>query len=81
MDLLKKYNAPKEIDYLSIDTEGSEFEILNAFDFDAYKIKVITCEHNFTPMREEIYKLLGSKGYVRKYQEFSQFDDWYVLNA
>lgn len=78
-DLLKKYNAPKEIDYLSIDTEGSEFEILNAFDFDAYKIKVITCEHNYTPMREEIYKLLTSKGYTRKYQEFSYFDDWYVL--
>ena len=81
MDLLKKYNAPKEIDYLSIDTEGSEFEILSAFDFDAYKIKVITCEHNFTPMRDKILNLLLSKGYVRKYSEFSQFDDWYVLNA
>jgi len=79
LDLLKKYNAPKEIDYLSIDTEGSEFDILNAFDFDQYKIKVITCEHNFTPMREEIYKLLTSKGYTRKYTEFSRFDDWYVL--
>ena len=79
VDLLNKYSAPKEIDYLSIDTEGSEFEILNAFDFDAYKIKVITCEHNYTPMREEIYKLLTSKGYTRKYTEFSNFDDWYVL--
>jgi FkbM family methyltransferase len=79
LDLLKKYDAPKEIDYLSIDTEGSEFDILSAFDFDAYKIKVITCEHNFTPMREEIYKLLTSKGYTRKHTEFSRFDDWYVL--
>jgi FkbM family methyltransferase len=80
LDLLKQYNAPKEIDYLSIDTEGSEFEILSAFDFDAYKIKVITCEHNFTEMRDKIKDLLLNKGYVRKYQEFSQFDDWYVLN-
>jgi FkbM family methyltransferase len=79
LDLLKKYDAPKEIDYLSIDTEGSEFEILSAFDFDAYKIKVITCEHNFTPMREDIYKLLTSKGYTRKYADISRFDDWYVL--
>lgn len=79
IDLLKQFNAPKEIDYLSIDTEGSEFEILSAFDFDAYKIKVITCEHNFSPMRDKILNLLLSKGYVRKHPELSQFDDWYVL--
>jgi FkbM family methyltransferase len=80
LDLLNKYKAPKEIDYLSIDTEGSEFEILNAFDFDAYKFKVITCEHNYTPMREKLADLLTSKGYTRKYTEYSRFDDWYVLN-
>jgi FkbM family methyltransferase len=80
MDLLHKYKAPKEIDYLSIDTEGSEFEILSAFDFDAYKFKVITCEHNYTPMREKLADLLTSKGYTRKYTEYSRFDDWYVLN-
>lgn len=27
MDLLNKYNCPNEFDYLSIDTEGNEFEI------------------------------------------------------
>jgi FkbM family methyltransferase len=80
LDLLNKHKAPKEIDYLSIDTEGSEFEILNAFDFDAYKFKVITCEHNYTPMREKLADLLTSKGYTRKYTEYSRFDDWYVLN-
>jgi hypothetical protein len=79
LDLLKKYDAPKVIDYLSIDTEGSEFEILNAFDFDAYQFRVITCEHNYTPMREKIYDLLTSKGYKRKFPNLSRFDDWYVL--
>jgi len=77
-DMLKKHNAPQKIDYLSIDTEGSEFEILNSFDFDEYDIKVITCEHNFTPMREKIYSLLSKNGYERKYSEFSKYDDWYV---
>lgn len=77
-DMLKKYNAPKTIDYLSIDTEGSEFEILNEFDFNEYDIKVITCEHNYTPAREKIFSLLSANGYVRKYTEFSLFDDWYV---
>lgn len=77
-DLLIKYNAPKEIDYLSIDTEGSEFEILSHFDFSRHHFNVITCEHNFTPMREKIFCLLSSNGYVRKFQELSKFDDWYV---
>jgi FkbM family methyltransferase len=81
MDLLKKHNAPKEIDYLSIDTEGSEFDILNNFDFDEYDIKVITCEHNWTPNRSKIFDLLLSKGFERKYENYSKWDDWYVKSA
>ena len=77
-DMLKKYNAPKQIDYLSIDTEGSEFEILSSFNFDEYDIKIITCEHNYTSMRKKIYSLLTKNGYERKYNKYSLFDDWYV---
>ena len=77
-DLLGRYEAPPEIDYLSIDTEGSEYEILNSFDFDKYRIKIITCEHNFTPQRDKIFALLTSKGYKRKYESVSKVDDWYV---
>lgn len=78
LDLLMKHKVPQTIDYLSIDTEGSEYDILNAFDFDAFDIKIITCEHNFTPMREKIFELLTRNGYERKYTEISSFDDWYV---
>lgn len=77
-DLLDKYQAPKEIDYLSIDAEGSEFEILNAFDFSRYSISVITCEHNYSSNREKIFRLLSGHGYERKHADFSQCDDWYV---
>lgn len=77
-DLLAKYDAPKIIDYLSIDTEGSEFEILNGFDFSWHSFRAITCEHNYTPMRKQIFDLLTKNGYERCYQEFSKFDDWYV---
>jgi FkbM family methyltransferase len=79
IDLLNRHDAPRSIDYLSIDTEGSEFEILKAFDFDAYEISVITCEHNFTENRQDIYDLLISVGYQRKHENMSKFDDWYVL--
>ena len=78
IDLLDKHNAPREVDYLSIDTEGSEYEILSNFDFDKYQFGVITCEHNFTPMREKIFKLLTKNGYIRKYIFLSSHDDWYI---
>lgn len=77
-DLLKKFNAPKIIDYLSIDTEGSEYEILSNFNFNNYKFRIITCEHNFMKNRNLINKLLVRKGYKRKNSEISEFDDWYV---
>lgn len=77
-DLLDKYSAPRIIDYLSIDTEGSEFEILKAFNFGRYDFRVITCEHNFSEQREKIFHLLTGKGFVRKLEAYSAFDDWYV---
>jgi len=77
-DLLDKYDAPKEIDYLSIDTEGSEYDILKHFDFSRYSFKVITCEHNYSPTRDKLQQLLEGNGYKRVYEEFSKFDDWYI---
>lgn len=78
IDLLKDYGAPSEIDFLSIDTEGSEFEILQAFDFDQYKFGLICVEHNYTPNRVKIFDLLSANGYERVYESLSDFDDWYI---
>lgn len=77
-DLLDAHNAPIVIDYLSIDTEGSEYEILANFDFSKHRFRVITCEHNYTQERDKIHTLLTEKGYLRKFEDVSQFDDWYV---
>lgn len=77
-DLLEKYNAPYNIDYLSIDTEGSEFDILSAFNFEKYSIKIITCEHNFTASRDKVYQLLKANGYQRINEKISKWDDWYI---
>lgn len=78
-DLLQFHGAPPIIDYLSLDTEGSEFEILKHFDFDIYKFRIISVEHNYTSLREEIFQLLKSKGYKRVHEDLSAFDDWYLL--
>ncbi len=78
-DLLEKHHAPAVIDYLSIDTEGSEYDILSRLDFQRYAFRTITCEHNFTPKREQIFALLTQHGYTRVHEQVSQFDDWYTL--
>lgn len=79
LDLLDTHKAPKHIDFLSVDTEGSEFEILNAFDFSKYSFGAITVEHNYTETRQKVKDLLVSKGYKQVYPELSEFDDWFVL--
>jgi len=81
VDLLDKYGAPRIVDYLSIDTEGSEYEILSNFDFEKYQFRVITCEHNYEPLRGKVLSLLTENGYGRKFERLSQFDDWYVKNG
>ena len=76
-DILKDANAPKFIEYLSLDTEGSEYEILKAFDWDTYTFGCIDVEHNYIePARTNIRTLLESKGY--KHVREVQFDDAYI---
>ncbi len=74
-DFLKKYDAPQEIDYISVDTEGSEYEILKTFPFDEWNVRCWTVEHNFTPIREQVFDLMSAHGYRRVE---AQWDDWYV---
>ena len=77
-DLLAQHQAPQTIDYLSVDTEGTEFEILNAFDFDRFDVRVITVEHNFLPQRQQIFDLLTARGYLRVLEPLTKWDDWYI---
>lgn len=75
-DALDKANAPRFIEYLSLDTEGSELEILKSFDFSKYTFGLIDVEHNYQePIRSDIRSLLLSKGYI--YKGANQFDDMY----
>jgi len=73
-NFLTKLGAPRQIDYLSIDTEGSEFEILQAFPFGQWDIHLLTVEHNFTSCRSDIKILLEQQGYECTE---NQWDDWY----
>ncbi len=73
-DFLTRLGAPRDIDYISIDTEGSELEILQAFPFDRWNVRFMTIEHNFTARREDIRLLMESNGYRRTE---AQWDDWF----
>ena len=79
LDLLRHHNAPKHVEFLSVDTEGSEFEILNAFDFSQYTFGAICVEHNYLENRPKVKQLLVANGYRQVYPELSDFDDWFVL--
>jgi FkbM family methyltransferase len=84
-DLLEQYNAPNKIDYISIDTEGSEFEIVSNFDFNKYDVEIFTIEHNYASFREDLVNLLNYKGYFRMPNEYQggfvpSYEDWFIKN-
>lgn len=77
-DLLHKSGAPNYIDFFSIDTEGNEYFVLNALDFDKYSFGFLSVEHNNSPLKKDIMELMNSKGYVQVHEEVSKVDSWFV---
>jgi len=77
-DLLRQFQAPSFIDFLSVDTEGSEFEIMRNFDFNKYEFGFISIEHNHTENDQKIESLFKQNGYIRILKESSDFDGWYL---
>ena len=75
-DLLEEFKSPKCIDFLSIDTEGNEFDILKGLNFNLFKFNYIAVE--VSRNQEEITEILGSNGYVRILEEVSLWDQWWV---
>lgn len=59
-DVLKRYNVPKVIDYLSLDIEGAEFLVMQHFPFEEYEIKVMTVERP----KKNLEKLFAEKGFI-----------------
>ena len=59
-DIFYEVNTPKLIDFLSLDVEGSELEVLNGIDFTVYNFKFILVESRDD---DEIIKYLDNKNY------------------
>lgn len=87
--ILDRYHAPSVIDYLSLDVEGQEYNILRTFPFDKYQFRCITVEHNephVGPMQQMLIReILEKNGYhyvkgnddVQKWGH-GPIDDFYV---
>jgi len=58
--VLDQYECPNHINYMSIDIEGAEYDVLSTFSFSR-TFDVISIEH--LKNKEEIITLLNNKGY------------------
>lgn len=59
--ILSKYNIT-HVDYLTIDTEGSELQVLEGIDFNNVDITYIDIEHNYSDYIQDV-EYLVSKNY------------------
>jgi FkbM family methyltransferase len=78
--LLAEHGAPERIEFLSLDTEGSEYEILSGHEFSHFLFLVIAVEHNgVEPKREATRKLLAQHGYTT-YSEnpYQAIEEWFL---
>jgi FkbM family methyltransferase len=76
--ILTQCKAPKKMGFLSIDTEGSELEVLNGLNLKQWRFLFVAVEHNFNLNRDKIKSYLESNGYVCVLSEISEFDGWFV---
>ena len=88
-EILKKYNSPKIIDYISLDIEGNEVEALLGFPFDEYEGILWTIEHNLHGgfngriLKGNILNIMKKHGYKILKENvgtspFYPMEDWYV---
>jgi len=63
--LLEKGNAPKVIDFISLDVEGAELEVLKGINFEDFSFKYMLIEiRNLKPIED----FLIERGYVLEKQ-------------
>ena len=72
--ILIENNAPREMDYLSLDIEGGEYEALKNFEFKRYKWKFLTVERP----NLELDLLLDENGYIQVSHSAGEGDTFYI---
>lgn len=73
--LLDRHGAPRVIDYLALDIEGSELDVLRSFPFDRYTIQAISLECDGL-IWDGITHLLRQRGYREVRNPFNVDKPW-----
>lgn len=73
---IEKYFNFEDIDFISIDTEGTELDVLKSFDVNNYNIKLLVVENNFNDSDVELY--LNTKGWIK--DKRVEVNDFYIKN-
>jgi FkbM family methyltransferase len=74
IDTVLNDSGVKIVDYLSIDVEGAEIEVLGGIDFERVQVNIIGVEHTHT--FSEVYDLLTTSGF--EYRGLLFFDEIFV---
>lgn len=77
-DLLESCEAPAKMSLLSIDTEGTEYQILEKFDFERFQFQLIFVEHNYGPNSKAILDLILKNNYELIFEKTSRHDYWFI---
>lgn len=74
-DILFREMFPR-LDFLSIDTEGTEDDVLRGLDFERWSPRVVVCEN--WPGINKTDRILLPLGYKRIEPVMGNYTDWYV---
>lgn len=80
--VLDHFEFPHRIDYMSIDVEGHEMEVLNGLDTQKYEVFAFTIEHNYHEENAaSIFEWLCSRNYLVRtyYHDFFAVKDFACL--
>lgn len=77
-EIIDKYFPTKSLDFLSIDVEGEDLEILASIDFSKYEINSICVEHNNRIGSDGLLRYMEKSGYALVWNEYSGNDFWFI---
>lgn len=74
---IENYFNHDTIDFISIDTEGNEIDVLKSFDVNKYNITLLVVENNYND--PEIEEYLNNKGWIK--DKRIEVNDFYIKKS